>query len=270
MRVHDLSDITFIIPFSFDLPERLRNLRIVTQFLTANFNSRIIVSEYDTVRRLRPALLPSSVRRSVRHLFFRNPNSYFQRTRSVNLACSEVDTPLLAVCDADVLLMTAQYVEGVTALREGRCDMCLPFENRVMWIPRDDVPAIMPVPDDRMLSGLSHETSDDSHVFFGLICLLNTQSFLDAGMMNEHFKSWGYEEMEFHMRLLKLGYRIRHTGGLAYHLGHGNGGDTGPEHEHYTNNMREYHRVLYSNVEDLHAYIASWPWAGRGKGPKPQ
>jgi hypothetical protein len=260
LRYHDLSDVTFVIPFSYDLPERLRNLRLVTEFILRHFVTNIIISEYDHEPKLTLDALPPGARKAVRHLFFKRSGNYFQRARSVNLAAREVLTPYLAICDTDVLLETRQYIEAASLLREGRCDMCLPFENRIMWIPSEEVDALESQVSDETLFTLNYELSDDSFIFLGLINFMNTRSFVAAGMMNENFKSWGYEEMELYIRLLKLGYRVLRTRGRAYHLGHGNGGETGPNHEYFHENKREYHRVFALNPDDLIRYIASWHW----------
>lgn len=259
-----LADLSFIIPFRLDLSERLRNLVLVCAHLSDRFGSPIIVAEYDQQRRLQLDLLPHALRRRVRHLFLESPPA-FQRTRSVNLAARHVDTPLMAICDCDVLLPTRQYLDGAQLLRDGACAMCLPFENRVMWIPRDEVPRLDGSTGDSVLEGLAYPVSEDDHIFLGLISMLRTETFFTAGQMNENFLSWGYEEMEFYIRLLKLGYGVMRSSGRAYHLGHGNGGDTGPAHAFFEDNRREYHRVLALNPADLRNYIDTWPWVQKSR-----
>jgi hypothetical protein len=270
----DLSDLTFVVPFCFDLPERLRNLRIVSEFIVSRFDTVLTIAEYDTEPTLSLDEWPEELRRRVRHRFFSNPHTYFQRSRAINLAVREaVETPFFAIYDADVLLQSWQYEAGARLLRGGACDVCLPFANRVMWIPRDDVPAVESRLEDRTLASLGYEASDETYRFVGLVNLFDTLAFFEAGMMNENLRSWGYDDVELHDRLVKLGYRVLRTGGLAYHLGHGNGGDTGPHHPYFWQNAREYHRILDMTPEQLRGEIESWPWArdaaaGRGRGPR--
>jgi hypothetical protein len=262
-RLHDLSDVTFIIPFCLDSPARLRNVRLVVESLVRHFTTTVVVSEYDAISRLQLDHWPAPLRGRLCHQYFHNPEPYFQRTRSANLVARAVQTPYLAIYDADVLVETEQLLQAVAWLRDGRCRMSLPFANRVIWIPRDDVPALGSCPTDAELAALPYPTSDDTQIFVGLVGLLNTRAFLKAGLMNEHFRAWGYEEMELYIRLLKLGYRILRTGGRAYHLGHGNAGHSGPDHPEFLNNQREYHRILALNPDELRREIASWPWLPR-------
>ncbi|MEM5785943.1 MAG: hypothetical protein AAGU11_01415, partial [Syntrophobacteraceae bacterium] len=171
-RRQDLSDITFIIPFSYDLPERLRNLKIVTNFLVEHFETNIIVSEYDSVPRLSPKALPP--KRNIRHFFFEKPECWFERSRSVNLGSREVSTPYLAICDTDVLLESHHYIEGIKMLREDKCDLYLPFANRVMWIPAEEVKSLESRMDDETLASLNYNISDNSYIFLGLINFIST------------------------------------------------------------------------------------------------
>jgi hypothetical protein len=256
-----LSDVTFVIPVRIDFAPRLRNVRIVSEWILSRFDTTVVISEYDRDRRLSLDGWPEALRRRIRHRFFCNPHPFFQRARAVNLGVGEVRTPFFAVLDSDVLLGTAQYEDGSRMLREGKCEMSLPYENRVMWIPRDEVTRLQDRLDDRMLASLDYETSDDSYHFVGLVNLFETRAFVQAGMMNEHFRSWGYEDVELYHRFRTLGYRVLRTGGCAYHLGHGNGGDTGPHHPYFLANGCEYRRIVALSPEQLRREVESWPWA---------
>lgn len=259
--MQNLSDMTFIIPFSLDSADRLRNLQIVSEYLLKHFDTTILIAEYAAHQKLTPDDLPQDER--LIHRFYRNPKPYFQRTRSVNLAVQDIDTPYFAIYDTDVLLPPAQVVAAVELLRAGECTMCLPFANRMMWIPREDVSALQP-PTPAKLAAFDYPVSDDSFIFVGLVNFLDKASFIEAGMMNEHFRSWGFEEMELYIRLLKLGYPVLRTGGIAYHLGHERGADSLPHNDYYAANQREYHKVMAMNPDDLRAYIASWEWTDAG------
>ena len=113
-------------------------------------------------------------------------------------------------------MQTWQYEQAITLLRDGCCDMALPFANRVMWVPSEHVADLRREVSDERLDALTYEVSDDAYIFLGLIHLSNTRSFKHVRHDgNERFRSWGYEEMEFYVRLLKLGFRVRRTYGQA-------------------------------------------------------
>ncbi|MDQ6669682.1 MAG: galactosyltransferase-related protein [Chloroflexota bacterium] len=252
---------TFVIPFCLDTPARLTNLETLLDFLMIRFDTSVIVSELDQEPRLNLDVTRSEFRGKVRHSFHVNHSRFFSRSRSVNLGSREVETPYLAINDADALVQTCQYLDAVALLREGVCDMALPYANRVMWIPPDDVVHLQLGLSDERLGGLDYKQSDDGYIFLGLVGLLKKDAFRCVGMMNERFRSWGFEEMELYIRLLKLGFRVLRTSGRAYHLGHPDGGNSSSEHPHFLDNRREYHKVLSLNPADLRQYVNSWPWA---------
>jgi hypothetical protein len=258
----DLTDLTIIVPFRLDLPDRLRNLRIVANSILSRFDTTILVAELDAAPQLNVDDLQLGNRGGrLRHLFFEDEEGSFHRTRAVNLGAGQVQTPFLAIHDADIVLPGQQYADAMEQLRQQRCEMCLPFANRVMWVLREDVPALDAGLDDALLAELAYPVSDDNHLFLGLVNLLSTPAFFEAGLMNEHFRSWGYEEVELHMRLLKLGCRVLRTDGIAYHLGHADSGSPDADDASFQANLREYHRIVALNPDDLRDEIATWPWA---------
>lgn len=256
-----MRDTTFIIPFCLDTPSRLTNLDTVLTFLVSRLDTTVIVSEFDHESKLQLDISRPAFGGNVQHQFHRNDDCFFSRSRSINLAAREVETPYLVINDADALVQTWQYEQAITLLRDGCCDMALPFANRVMWVPSEHVADLRREVSDERLDALTYEVSDDAYIFLGLIGLLNTRSFKHAGMMNERFRSWGYEEMEFYMRLLKLGFRVRRTYGRAYHLCHPDGGNSSADHMHFLDNQREYHRVLALDAAELWHDVSTWPWA---------
>lgn len=194
--MRDLKDVTFVIPFALDSEDRLRNLKISTEYLLSHFQTNIVISEYAGNSHLELDSWSPAARRHIRHEFFQNANPYFQRARSVNLAVRTINTPYFAVYDSDVLLKTGQYLQAAALLRSRKADMVLSFANRVMWIPAQGVTELPNGISDTTLASLEDPISDDSYIFLGLVNFINRQSFLKAGMMNENFRAWGFEEME--------------------------------------------------------------------------
>jgi predicted glycosyltransferase involved in capsule biosynthesis len=258
--MHDLNDVTFVIPFALDSEDRLRNLKISTEYLLTHFQTNIVISEYADRSRLSLDQWSPAMTRNIRHEFFPNSNPYFQRTRSVNLAVKTITTPYFVIYDSDVLLKTGQYLQAAALLRSRKADMVLPFANQVMWIPEQEVNMLPRRISDTTLASLEYVLSDDSYIFLGLVNFINRQSFLNAGMMNEKFRAWGFEEMELYMRLVKLGYSVLRTPGLAYHLDHYRGAGSNAEHDYYQANQQEYHRILALNPDEMRGYIRTWNW----------
>ena len=88
----------------------------------------------------------------------------------------------------------------------------------------------------------------------------NARDFVDAGMENEKFVSWGCEDFERYERISKLGYSIRRVDGILYHLSHKRNLNNGPKNPYFKKNEAEYLKVKNMNRSQLIEYISTWEW----------
>ena len=89
---------------------------------------------------------------------------------------------------------------------------------------------------------------------------LNRQVFIDSGMENEYFISWGAEDWERFRRFVKLGYRVGRVKGPLFHIDHARKQDSNENNPYYQRNVAEYQKVDTLSVEQLKEYIKTWPW----------
>jgi predicted glycosyltransferase involved in capsule biosynthesis len=83
----------------------------------------------------------------------------------------------------------------------------------------------------------------------------NKQAFVDCGMENEFFVTWGLEDIERVIRWRKLDKTIGRVSGDLYHL----------DHETYSNtasddNKKEYDKVKNMSKDQLAEYMKTWEW----------
>ncbi len=98
------------------------------------------------------------------------------------------------------------------------------------------------------------------HNSVGGAVMFNKESFVDGGMENEYFISFGPEDCERHDRFKTLGYDIRRVGGPLYHMNHHVGENSSPRNPHFRANVDEQEKIHNMAREELRAYIDTWPW----------
>lgn len=254
----NLSDVTFLIPYRRDSEDRERNLRIVVSYLLDHFRTNIVIAEHDEQSQLEP-IWPEAWRGSVEHLFIGTEAWYFHRARCINAAAKVAKTPFVVMQDTDALVDVAQYQEAVERLRSRAYEVCFPYAHRVMWVPNEFVPEVERVGSVEPLEGADFPVSGASHTIVSLVVFLDRTAFVASGMLNEHFKSWGYEDVEFFERIHKLGLGVMNLEGLVYHLDHERGENWG-DNPLFERNRQEYEKVLMMDRGELRRYIQTWPW----------
>ena len=98
-----------------------------------------------------------------------------------------------------------------------------------------------------------------AHSIGGAI-FFNKKSYINAGMENETFKSWGGEDDELLHRFTKLDYNITRTDGYLLHLVHDRGEFSQKRHIHYNNNIKELEKIGSMTKIQLSNYIKTWEW----------
>ena len=84
-----------------------------------------------------------------------------------------------------------------------------------------------------------------------------------AGMENQHFTSWGPEDIERPKRMTNLGYKVKRMKGPLFHLPHERKANSGYiNSDYYVTFMEEYLKVANMDKEALESYISTWEWAG--------
>ena len=176
----------------------------------------------------------------------------FHRTRLLNEMLSLVKTPVTVNYDCDILLDPRDYVAARDRVLAG-ADLVYPYYKG------ESQRQIGPV-GKRMLSrscDLSEVAVTSWQSSCGHCQFFNTESYIEGGMENEEFLSYGPEDTERMLRFQKLGYRVEWMDNLIYHIEHARGQNSNDSNPHFRDNDDLYRKLGYMNPEQLREYYAT-------------
>lgn len=251
----DLSDVTIMIPVKIDSEDRINNLNIVAMYLRENFNVKIIVAEQDVNKKV-PEVLCKTLYDTYIH--YRTDLSLFHKTKLINLMVKKADTPIVAMHDSDVLFHPNQYIDAANQLRNNKFDFVYPFNGRCVNINKKQVPRVM---ESLKFDFVRVKITNHKALAMGGCVMYNKRIFVEGGMMNENFMSYGPEDGEQDLRLKKLGYRTNRIGKPLFHLDHVRTKNSQEHHENAKNNWEEFKKIKRMKRNDLRNYVSTWPWA---------
>lgn len=248
----DLSDVTFTIPFKLDTPERLRNIKIVIDYLNAHFKTNIIICENSDNKQFNET-------GNYKYFYIPRGDYLMHRTHCLNVMAKMATTPIVVNYDTDVLFPIAQYVQSVKVIRENKYDMVYPYDGRFIDLIE---PHITNIRNNLSVENLNPSSGNMIHPkSVGGAIFWNRAKFIEGGMENERFVSWGWEDNERLHRFGILGYRISRVEGVLYHLSHPRSPNSAnTQHKAYYDNEVEYHRILSLSKDALRQQIATWGW----------
>lgn len=252
----DLSDVTVILVFKNDHEERLRNAETVVGFLNHHFRTRVFVVESG-----RPSLgfLPGMRNLEVRHVALEG-ESRFHRTRYINMMLEEVETPVVANHDIDVVLHPSSYAACRDLLLRGEADMVYPYGYGEFQVQ-------VPMGFDHAgfrLGGYDVGSLPGSRASsrFGHCVFFRTDHYRSRGGENEGFVSYGPEDRERAYRFSALGSRLARRDGLVYHFEHPRGPDSSSANSDFAANCRLMRTIYGLDREGLERHYASAGYLG--------
>jgi len=254
MNKIELKHVTFNIPFKADHIERVENLELVVDYLTHFFDTNIIIYE---LGKNAPSIKP---RPNVR-IIFDISDGPFHRTRYLNDMALLSRTPIIVNYDCDVLIKPENYVTAARMLTEvPEIAGILPYDGRCFDIPRIHIPRIKAEHD---LSFIDIEKIESiRHLFssVGGALFWNRSMFIQYGMENENFISWGWEDYERLVRSKALGATFFSVSGPLYHMEHTKDKNIDTNNPDLQKNYQLYNKILNMKVEDLKRYVMTQPW----------
>jgi predicted glycosyltransferase involved in capsule biosynthesis len=193
------------------------------------------------------------------YIHFKSDSEHFHRTRVLNQLARASSSQIIVNYDADVVLKPDNIFKTVELLRQGTCQMSYPYSGMFRNIMGDNITKFEKSLDLTLFhNGNTHELSPKS---FGGSIFWNKKDFMEVGLENENFKSWGMEDNERFARATKLGKKIFRVPGVLYHLNHSRGINSSPAHEFFQKNADEFKKIRELSKEDLEKYISTWEWA---------
>lgn len=256
IKTIDLQDITFMIPVFKDSVDRIENLELNLCLLQRWFKTNIMVMEQGG--------------QAFEYLdkfidYYPIADKKFHRTRMLNTMTSWAKTEFVANWDADVIIPPMQILVSVMMLRDG-IDVVYPYNGLFARVPRDQWykriakcfdPGIFGNTPFKGTNSIEDLPSVGGAIFF------NKEKFIDGGMENENFISYGPEDAERFERFTKLGFVVKRTDGKLFHVDHWNGVNSSTRNPYIENNRAEWHKIKAMTREELIAYVKTWEWSKR-------
>ncbi len=259
----DLSDCTFITAVKIESPDREFNFLRVIQYLCDNFVTTIVIKEADTQERV-VELLKKINKRECKIICKFEQSSVFHRTRLLNEALVNVKTPVTVNWDIDCLMQPMSFVLARNKVVEEGYDLVYPFMKGAEVQQQITVPQYIK----NNYQGENLFNPDwcmPWQSYAGHAQFFKTDSYIDGGMENEEFISYGPEDRERCERFQRLGYKVCWMDDKIYHLEHSRGTDSSVSNPHFGHNdsLMDKFRLMsdeelkeyYKNVEYLKKYI---------------
>tara|TARA_R110000765_G_scaffold243832_2_gene346156 strand:+ start:5189 stop:5965 length:777 start_codon:yes stop_codon:yes gene_type:complete len=253
----DLKNTTFIIPVKLDTEDRIHNLNSCISYLTHHLDTNIIIWEEDDTPKVTEKLRPELLEKC-KVIFNKQPKDFFHRTRILNEMVKIVETPVVVNYDCDVLLEPDNYEIAQMTIMDDKFDVCYPYDGKMYDIHKKFFDGI---DNENTLNGVNLDECDLMHPnSLGGCFFISTKKYLESGIENEYFLSWGYEDNERFARFKKLDYRVGRLPGPLYHMWHERGNDSNFSNPFIKNNERELQKIYGLQKNELINYISSWPW----------
>lgn len=255
----DLRHVTFTIPVSYDHNDRRQNLELSVQMLLKDFDTNIIIMEQGR----QPEF--SYMARYGTYRWFHEPQGIFHRTKMLNEMARMATTPVVVNWDADIIIPPVQILQAVKLISSGKADVVYPYDGRFArvhrqtWFNRISKYQDAGIFGTHQFDGMkpTDTLSDGGAVIF------NKESFVDGGMENEYFLSYGPEDRERFHRFQKLGFRISRINGPLYHLDHWRGQNSTAANTCFRKNKEEFEKIKAMDQQQLTEYVNTWPWPKR-------
>lgn len=229
----DLSRLSITISVKVDSPDRLRNLSLVLEYFRtffANFDV-IIVEQSDG-----EAQCADFAEAGIRHFLLKSQDCHY-KTRNLNLGASISARPYIMMCDADCFVAPSCLEDAIERLDSG-VEFLSPYNGIFVEVDRkfvtgdfdlkellaklpffDKMYDLRPERYDFTVARPFHGNINSDAT--GGIMMYRREPFFMIGGFNENFVSYGFQDMELHVRIERLGYKLhRLTRYNCYHLPH--------------------------------------------------
>jgi predicted glycosyltransferase involved in capsule biosynthesis len=252
-----LKDVTFMIPLKVESEDRKRIIVLQISYLLKNFNTNIIICEEGKVAYF-PKLMKPEWNKKITYIFRKNDTELFHKTKNLNLMARKSSTPIIVSLDSDVLFHPHQYTNAAQLIRSNVVDFCYPFNQPNHNIPlkfHNQFALTLSLNGIEPHIKFEHPMPPPGGCFF-----MNKEKFIQGGMENEHFLSWGPEDVERRDRFIKLGYRVASCDGKLFHLDHSRTFNSDSTNPRFNENEVEYKKIKNMNKDQLLQYIGTWGW----------
>lgn len=235
----NLNNCTFIIPLMVEHQDRYRNAKTVLSFLNHHFKTNVMLYEVSETGSSKLDFIKDLQNLDITHKIVQ-PESYFHRTKYLNIMLDEVVTPVVVNYDIDVILPVNFYKECVDLISDNGVDVIYPYRfghgGQMRVLEYFDY-------DGFISSGFNIEfinSSGATNLYdseYGHCIFFKTSIYKKFGAENENFISYGPEDKERGERFKKMGFDVRWIDDCkVYHFEHFRGIDSSDRNPHSPGN----------------------------------
>jgi hypothetical protein len=254
----DLSITTLIIPIKIEHKDRYRNAETVLNFLNSHFQTNVFLYEISPTGESNLDFLDSLTNLNKRHWCTTEKGS-FHRTKYLNIMLDEVETPVVANYDIDILLSPNNFLQCQNGIIKGLSKVIYPYElgnGQIMVLDSFDYNGFKKSGYNMNFMNSSSEKIENiaecGHCIF-----FNTDDYRKYGGENENFISYGPEDKERMYRFQKLTNSVSwKSGEKVYHLEHYRGKDSFITNPHFEENWKIFEYIKKLEKKDLLEYYS--------------
>ena len=267
----DLSNATFIMPLRIESNDRLRNVILSLGFLLNNFKTNVIIEEVDTDSKFQEHAAPKLQEivedlSPITLMYEQSNDPIFHRTRILNDMLMESKTDVVVNYDCDVIFPVMSYLNAYQMILNDGYDLVYPYGQghyqQKVSVTQDLVNKFV---SERFSESTfaDHPDSEVSTSDYGWAQFFKRKSYIDGGLENENFISYGYEDNERPERFRKMGYKVGRVDGTIYHMEHARTMNSWFTNPHIQNNKDLYEKLSGMNDEELMDYYNTVEYAVR-------
>lgn len=231
-----MMDLTYILPTRIESRDRLKNVITSVSYLLRNVSgAKVLVKEVDKESVFKNQALPIISKyadtTNLTHIFEKNDEDIFHKTRYLNDLIMMSDTKVVASHDVDVVYPVQSHIAAYNAINNDQCDVVYPYGCGVYQYQVDYPDEVFEkfLDSEFDLNLVANRCRTESSTI-GWTQFYNREKVIEGYMWNENFLSWGAEDCEFYYRFNALGYRVGRLNHSIWHFEHGR-----THNSHYNN-----------------------------------
>lgn len=272
----DLRNATFIMPLRIESQDRLRNIVISLAYLLKNFDTNVIIQEVDEDSKFQTYAAPQLQNllddmSKVTLIYEESKDPIFHRTRILNDMLMESKTDVVVNYDTDVIFPTSSYNIAYSMILNDGYDLVYPYGQghyqEKVTVNQDLINSLIES-DFCENAFANHPDKENSTSDYGWAQFFNRQSYIDGGMENENFISYGYEDNERPERFERLGFKVGRVDQAIYHMEHARTMNSWFTNPHIENNKNLYEELKAMSPEKLKSYYETVEYIRRRNGQK--
>lgn len=268
-------DLTFLIPVKLESSDRVKNLITVLTYLIRNYDSQILVREFDTKSKFNELVLPELIKifkkipDNLKFSYDVQDTKYFHKTKILNDLLEMSTTSVVCNYDTDVILPISSVNKAYEMIISKKSDAVYPYgvgayQKAVSYdenVYKDFVSSEMNNFD---IENLQKNSSTASSTI-GWCQFIRRENYINSFMMNEDFAAWGPEDCELFYRLNLFGNKVDRINDYVYHLEHSRTTDSWFSNPKWQSNVKLWEWIRRQNKETLVKYYQNQDYTKRRK-----